>query len=176
MYNSPAEIIKESVSMADVLGHYGFRPNRYGRIPCPLHNGKDKNFSYKPKHFKCFVCNKSGTVIDFVMELFGVNFVQAVERINLDLQLGLSLDKPSDADLTALREKQRARKEAEDRWQEEYKQLAAEHLYWHEISVHFAPKRPETYGSAYIHPLYAEAVKRLPYIEYLIEEHEAKRR
>lgn len=175
MYSN-AEIIKASVSMEDALNQYGFRPSRYGRIPCPLHNGKDKNFSYKKKNFKCFVCNKSGTVIDFVMELFGVTFVQAVERINSDFRLGLSLDKPNEADLTALREKQQKEREQKERWEATATELAAEHRYWHEVSIHFAPGRPETYGSAYIHPLYAEAIKKLPYIEYQIEEHNRKRR
>jgi DNA primase len=171
-----AEIIKSSVSMEDVLTHYGFHPSRYGRIPCPLHNGKDKNFSYKQKSFKCFVCGKSGTAIDFVMNLFNITFTQAVERINSDFRLGLSMDKPNDADLTALRERQRKEREEKERWESTAKQLAAEHCYWHQVSVHFAPNRPETYGSAYIHPLYAEAVKRIPFIEYQIEEHNRKRR
>lgn len=175
MYSN-AEIIKSSVSMEDVLNLYGFHPSRYGRIPCPIHNGKDKNFSYKHKNFKCYVCGKSGTVIDFVMHLFRISFTQAVERINSDFRLGLSMDRPSDADLTALRERKRKEREEKDRWESTAKQLAAEHLYWHEITVHFAPGRPETYGTAYIHPLYAEAVKRLPYIEYQIEEHNRKRR
>lgn len=176
MFSSPADIIKSTVTMENVLNQYGFRTSRYGRIPCPLHNGKDKNFSYKQRHYKCFVCGKSGSVIDFVMDVFGLDFSHAVERINQDLQLGLSMDKPSEADLSALREKQRKEREEKEQWESIAKQLAAEHLYWHEISVHFAPIRPETYGTAYIHPLYAEAVKRLPYVEYQIEEHNRKRR
>lgn len=175
MYSN-ADIIKSSVSMSDVLNHYGFSPSRYGRIPCPLHNGRDKNFSYKQKNFKCFVCGKSGSQIDFVMHLFGIEFSQAVERINSDFRLGLSMEKPSEADLTDLREKQRKEREEKERWEAVAKHLAAEHLYWHEALIHFAPVRPATYGEAYIHPLYAEAVKRLPYIEYLIEEHEKERR
>lgn len=173
---SKSEIIKSSVSMEDVLTHYGFRPSRYGRIPCPLHNGRDKNFSYKHKNFKCYVCGKSGTVIDFVMHLFGISFTQAVERINEDFRLGLSMEKPSEADLTALRERQRKEREEKEQWEAVAKQLAAEHRYWFEVAVHFAPSPPATYGSAYVHPLYAEAVKKLPYIEYLIEEHNRKRR
>lgn len=172
---STADIIKDSVSMRDVLEMYGFRTSRYGRIPCPLHNGKDKNFAYKDRHFKCYVCGKSGTVIDFVMELFGLDFVEAVKRLNADFHLGLSNERPSDDELNALRERRLAKQRAEERWWAEYKKLATEHLYWHEVSVYFAPERPETYGTAYIHPLYAEAMKRLPYIEYLIEEHENKK-
>lgn len=173
--DSPADIIKDSVSMRDVLDMYGFRTSRYGRIPCPLHNGKDNNFSYKDRRFKCYVCGKNGTVIDFVMDLFGLDFVEAVKRLNADFHLGLSNERPSDDELNALRERRLAKQEAEERWWAEYMKLAAEHLYWHEVSVYFAPKRPETYGTAYIHPLYAEAMKRLPYIGYLIEEHENKK-
>ncbi len=168
--NPTADKIKELVSMDDVLLHYGFQESKYGRIPCPLHNGKDKNFSYKKNSFKCFVCGRGGSVIDFTMELFGIDFRQALLRLDSDFGLGIYGKKPSREEFDRLIAERRARIEAEQKEEAEYRQLAAEHQYWHEISIVFAPSRPETYGSAYIHPLYAEAVKRLPYLEYLLDE------
>ena len=168
--NTAADKIREAVSMDDVLLHYGFQPSRYGRIPCPLHNGRDKNFSYKQKNFKCFVCGKSGSVIDFVMELFGIDFRQAALRLDTDFGLGIYGKKPDRTEYSKILAERRAKAEAEEKEQEEYRHLAAEYRYWHEVSIVFAPSRPETYESAYIHPLYAEAVKRLQYLEYLTDE------
>lgn len=168
--NPTADKIKELISMDDVLLHYGFQTSKYGRIPCPLHNGKDKNFSYRKSGFKCFVCGRGGSVIDFTMELFGINFRQAALRLDNDFSLGIYGKKPSQDEFDRLMAERRAKQEAERKEQEKYQQLAAEHRYWHEVSVVFAPSRPETYGTAYIHPLYAEAVKRLEYLEYLTDE------
>ena len=87
-----AEEIKSRVIMDDVLEAYGLPTSKYKRIPCPLHHGKDKNFSYSDKWFKCFVCGESGSVIDFAMKLHGIGFRQALLRINEDLRLGLTSD------------------------------------------------------------------------------------
>lgn len=168
--NTTAERIKELVTMDNALLHYGFAPSRYGRIPCPLHNGRDKNFSYKKNSFKCFVCGKSGSVIDFVMELYGLNFRQATLRIDKDFGLGVYGDKPDRVEYSKLMAERKAKEEAERAEEEEYKRLAAEHRYWHEVAIVFAPEKPQTYSSAYIHPLYAEAVKRLEYLEYITDE------
>lgn len=168
--NTTAERIKELVTMDNILLHYGFSPSRYGRIPCPLHNGKDKNFSYKKNSFKCFVCGKSGSVIDFVMELYGINFRQATLRIDRDFGLGIYGNKPDRIEFSKIMAERRAKEESEREAEEEYKNLAAEHRYWHEVAIVFAPEKPETYSSAYIHPLYAEAVKRLTYLEYITDE------
>lgn len=50
---------------------------------CPFHNERTPSFVVDEmrKRFKCFGCNKSGTVFDFVMELEGLTFIQAVERL-----------------------------------------------------------------------------------------------
>lgn len=156
-----ADVIKESISMEDVLIHYGFRTAHNGRIPCPIHNGKDNNFSYKKHHFKCFVCGAGGSVIDFVMELFGIGFREACLRLNEEFHLGLSDRKPSRAEVSALL---RARQEAEarrEREAEEYRQMAEEHRYWWEVLKCFD----------FPHPLWCEAVKRRPYLEDWLDEH-----
>ena len=65
-----AETIRETVTMDDVLSVYAPSTPRKGRrCPCPIHNGKDYNFSYTDKGYKCFVCNSSGDVITFIKEV-----------------------------------------------------------------------------------------------------------
>lgn len=50
---------------------------------CPFHGEKTPSFSVNPAKgfFKCFGCGKAGTAYNFVMELEGLNFPEAVKRI-----------------------------------------------------------------------------------------------
>ena len=151
------------------MQQYGFPTARNGRIPCPLHNGKDNNFSYKGQYFKCFVCGEGGTVIDFVMKLFGLNFRQAVLRINSDFHLCLTSSKPDRAARSAALEARREEQRRKDQAEENFRYMASELHYWKDVLEVFPPVRQG--DTAYYHPLYVEAVKRLPYIEYWLDDY-----
>ena len=73
--------------MDEVVRHYGFEPNRAGFMRCPFHQG-DHTASLKiyagDRGWHCFGCNSGGSVIDFVMRLYDINFRQAVLRLDLD--------------------------------------------------------------------------------------------
>ena len=155
--------------MEDVLQQYGFPTARNGRIPCPLHNGKDNNFSYKGQYFKCFVCGAGGSVIDFVMRLFDLTFRQAVLRINADFHLGLTPNKPDRAARSAALEARREEQRRKDQAEENFRYMASELHYWKDVLEVFPPVRQD--DSAWYHPLYVEAVKRLPYIEYWLDDY-----
>jgi len=160
------------LTMADVLHMYGIETSIHGRIPCPLHNGHDKNFSYKEKYFKCFVCGAGGTVIDFVMKLFDIPFRQAILRINADFALGLTWDKPDPAVRSAILEARRReaqRKAKLEQLEDKHRELASEHQYWWDVLKYFEPTRGD-WEAGFIHPLYAEAVRKQPYLEYLLDE------
>lgn len=90
-----AEQIKERINMMDVLDVYGFHPNRAGFICCPFHEEKTPSLKAYKNHTRwhCFGCDAGGNVIDFVMRLFGLNFRQAVVRIDVDFGLCLNTGK-----------------------------------------------------------------------------------
>lgn len=162
--NDLAAEIKRALPARDVLEHYGFHPGRTGFLQCPFHQG-DKHGSLKvydgERGWHCFGCGRGGSVIDFVMELFGIGFREACLRLNEEFHLGLSDRKPSRAEVSALL---RARQEAEarrEREAEEYRQVAEEHRYWWEVLKYFD----------FPHPLWCEAVKRQPYLEDWLDEH-----
>lgn len=162
--NDLAAEIKRALPARDVLEHYGFHPSRTGFLQCPFHQG-DKHGSLKvydgERGWHCFGCGRGGSVIDFVMELFGIGFREACLRLNEEFHLGLSDRKPSRAEVSALL---RARQEAEarrEREAEEYRQMAEEHRYWWEVLKYFD----------FPHPLWCEAVKRQPYLEDWLDEH-----
>lgn len=92
--NLIAEEIKELVSMQDIFDKYGFKTNRAGKIVCPFHSEKTASLGVKNNKWHCFGCGKGGSVIDFVMELFGLDFGSAIACINQDFRLGLDLEKP----------------------------------------------------------------------------------
>lgn len=84
-------LIKQSVTMPDVLAMYGINPGSYNRIPCPIHNGVKRNFAYKEHGFVCYVCGATGDVISFVEKLFGLSFRDACRKIDQDFHLGLNI-------------------------------------------------------------------------------------
>ena len=147
--------IKERLTARQVIEAYGFHPNRAGYIQCPFHAG-DRHGSLKiydgdKTGWHCFGCGAGSTVIDFVMKLFNINFRQACLRLDADFSLGLTGKMSSAAEISAV--------------------LAARrHCYWWQVKKLFEPDNADA-DVGYIHPLYAEAIKRLPSLEYWLDEH-----
>lgn len=107
--------------MGDVIGMYApDPPPRRNRIPCPIHNGRDYNFSFTDSGYKCFVCNESGDVIKFVQVIFGLrDRTDAMQRINRDFRLDLPIDREiTQADETAMQKRREAARERERKRQE----------------------------------------------------------
>ena len=104
-YVNYAEIIKQKVSVPSVVSRYlpSVKP-LHNRIPCPIHNGTDRNLLIHQNHFYCFVCGEGGDVIRLVRHIFGCDFKTALERLNTDFCAGLPLGtKPSDAERIAMK-------------------------------------------------------------------------
>lgn len=103
-----ADIVKARVTMCEVVGGYfPDPPPRYRRIPCPLHGGTNRNFSFTDKYFKCFVCGESGDIISLTQKYFNLSFADAVKKLNHDFHVGLDMDGPTPENAA------RAREEAE---------------------------------------------------------------
>ena len=169
--NDAARKIRQALEMREVVEHYGFQVSRSGFMTCPFHAG-DHTASLKLYEgeggFHCFGCGAHGSVIDFVMRLFGLNFRQAVLRINADFHLGLIPSKPDRASRSAALEARREERRKTDQAEANFRYMASELHYWKEVLEVFPPVRQG--DTAYYHPLYVEAVKRLPYIEYWLDE------
>jgi DNA primase len=68
--------IKEKLSLADVLDHYGLKPDKHGKMNCPFHEDKTPSFQvyWRTNTCYCFSSNcttngKSMDVIDFIMHM-----------------------------------------------------------------------------------------------------------
>ena len=84
--------VKRDIKIGDVLTRYGiWHPDRIEyRIPCPIHNGRDANFSVSERDglWNCFsVCGRGGSVIDLVSALDRIEPRDAVKKLAQDFHV-----------------------------------------------------------------------------------------
>jgi len=156
-YADSAKIIKDRVTMDDIVGGYfPDPPPRYKRIPCPLHGGHDRNFSYNTHYYKCFVCGASGDIFKLVMEYFKIDFREAVTKLNHDFHVGLELDSPTAEVAQAVREAAeraaalRAKRDADLAEAEEAYHAALDRFIELDKAIMHNPIESEVYASALI--------------------------
>ncbi len=78
--------VRDRTRIDEVVGDYvALRRAGAGSLKglCPFHDEKTPSFNVRPTHgtFHCFGCGEGGSVIDFVMKIEVVGFVEAVERL-----------------------------------------------------------------------------------------------
>ncbi|MEP6493773.1 MAG: DNA primase [bacterium] len=75
--------VREEADIISIVGEF-VKLKRVGnsfRGPCPLHHGKDPNFSVTASGYKCFSCGESGDVFTFVQKHLGLDFAEAVKWV-----------------------------------------------------------------------------------------------
>jgi len=62
--------IKQSLTLATILNHYGIKPNKNNMLRCPFHedNTASLQVSFSQNRYKCHACDKKGDVIQFVQD------------------------------------------------------------------------------------------------------------
>ncbi len=78
--------VRDRTRIEEVVGEYvALRRAGAGSLKglCPFHEEKTPSFTVRPSHnsFHCFGCAAGGGVIDFVMQIEHIGFVEAVERL-----------------------------------------------------------------------------------------------
>ncbi len=78
--------VRERNRIDEVVGEYvALRRAGAGSLKglCPFHDEKTPSFNVRPAHgtFHCFGCGEGGSVIDFVMKIEHLGFVETVERL-----------------------------------------------------------------------------------------------
>ena len=79
-------LVKERSSIEDVVReHVTLRPAGPGSMKglCPFHDEKTPSFNIRPTvgAWHCFGCGEGGDVINFLMKIDGLSFVESVERL-----------------------------------------------------------------------------------------------
>ena len=177
-----ANEIRNRLDTQEVFSNYGLRPNRSGFVCCFLHNEKTPSMKvYKGNGgYHCFGCGAHGSIIDFVMQYFGLSFQDAISKINEDFSLGLPIgERISLRQRREFERQQRERQEERNREQREWERLEGE--YWSAFDVwkkydtnkrEYAPKSL----SEDFHPLYVEAAKNIDCAAYLLDTAEMRLR
>lgn len=165
-----AQAIRNKLNMEDVARFYGYAANRSGFIKCPFHS--DKTASLKiysaGRGWSCFGCNSHGSVIDFVMKLYGLGFQQAATKLDEDFRLGLTSKKLSRVDLIRI-EKQKARneliKQQAQKTKDKYWGVFAEWKRLDDNKRNYFPRNPEEEP----HPLFIEALQKIASQEFKLD-------
>ena len=88
MARIPKEVVDQIIQTADIVEVVGdfVQLKRKGQnlwAPCPFHNEKSPSFSVNPAKslYKCFGCGKAGGVVQFVMDVEGTSYVEALKYL-----------------------------------------------------------------------------------------------
>ena len=166
------DVIKSRINMIDICKTYGFNIQRGNFICCPFHNEKTPSLKLYDgnRGFYCFGCGEHGSVIDFVMRYFGLDFQSAISKLNDDFCLGLpigqKIDRRKQLEMgrVAFERKRKAEQQQKERQQ-------IEDAYWTAFDEwkrlddnkrNYAPKTP----TEPLHPLFVEALKNIAGAEY----------
>ena len=177
-----ADEIKQRVSMIEMLQYYGIETNRSNFCRCPFHQEKSASFKAYPgsRGFYCFGCGAHGSVIDFVMQYFGLTFQDAIAKINTDFSLGLPIgERISLRQRREMEHRQRERQEERNREQRERERLEGEYWaafdLWQKYDTNKREYAPKSLSEDF-HPLYVEAAKNIDCAAYLLDTAEMRLR
>lgn len=169
---SAVETIREVLTMYDALSRYGYELNRSGFMRCPFHEEKTASFKVYAdgKRWKCFGCGEGGTVIDFVMKLFGITFRQAVLRIDVDFGLNLTGQKPDFRQRSELQRKRMEKERELAAYRQEYQENCILYRYYFTMLKCTEPPKPGELLAGEIAQELAAARANLEYLDYWFEE------
>ncbi len=87
--------VRTRVTAKEAAQRYGVEVKR-DFAKCPFHGEKTASLHFHNGGFYCFGCHASGSSIDFVARLQGVEPLEACKILNRDFGLGLRFDRPPD--------------------------------------------------------------------------------
>ncbi len=106
---------------------YGVELHKKGNrwwAACPFHQEKTASFLATDERFKCFGCGQSGDVIDFVMKMDGIDFKEAIKKLNCgDIQISEELKKQKEERKRILKAERKRKKDIEIQMVKMRKQL-----------------------------------------------------
>ncbi|MDO6437351.1 DNA primase [Cyclobacterium sp. 1_MG-2023] len=109
--NQTTDKVRERVDIEEVVNDYVTLKRKGQNLwaCCPFHEEKSPSFSVSPAKqiYKCFGCGKAGDPIQFIMDIEGVGFPEAIKHLATKYGIEIEEDKNIDpADIQAYNEKE----------------------------------------------------------------------
>lgn len=152
------ETIKAAVTPMQAAEHYGLRVLPNGMTCCPFHEDRYPSLKLNEDFFYCFGCGASGDVIDFTARLFGISLKDAAEKLAADFSINPR--PPEQSEIPNCH--------AEPTRDRERLCVCVLRDYLRFLRIWQLRYRPEKPGDP-IHPRFAEAMKALPTVNYLLD-------
>lgn len=152
------ETIKAAVTPMQAAEHYGLRVLPNGMTCCPFHEDRHPSLKLNEDFFYCFGCGASGDVIDFTARLFGISLKDAAEKLAADFSINPR--PPEQSEIPNCH--------AEPTRDRERLCVCVLRDYLRFLRIWQLRYRPEKPGDP-IHPRFAEAMKALPTVNYLLD-------
>ena len=134
--------VKERVPVIEAARRYGFEPDRQGKIRCPFHADDHPSLQlYKgTRGWWCFVCDRGGSVIDFVAWLFSISPREAALKLNEDFSLGLAAQRPRRLENQSHHHRHVVADMEKRRFREAYQERQEEFVFLHQEKTFLFPK------------------------------------
>ena len=152
------ESVKAAVTLRQAAKAYGLRVLPNGMTCCPFHEDRHPSMKLNEDYFFCFGCGASGDVIDFTARLFGISLKDAAEKLAADF--GIDPRPPTQSDIP--------KHDAEPSQDRERLCICVLRDYLRHLRIWQLRYCPEKPGDP-IHPRFAEAMKALPTVNYLLD-------
>lgn len=123
--------VRDRVPVMEAARRYGFEPDRQGKICCPFHADEHPSLQlYKgSRGWWCYVCDRGGSVIDFVAGLFSISPREAALKLNEDFSLGLTLERPRGLERQAVNHQRLVENRKLEKFRQEYEEKQSEFEY-----------------------------------------------
>lgn len=157
-----SEKFTSRISMREIANKYGLKVTRAGFALCPFHQDKHpsmKIYDEIGKGYFCFTCNKGGSVINFVMEYFKIEYIDALKKLDSDFGLNV-LEEKEEPVIT----KEHAAKQFISRRKKRQKSLSVQKLIEEHCRLHNDIKHEQPFSEKYCY-----AVHHIDYLDYLSE-------
>ena len=162
------DLIKSRLSCPDLLAMHGIEANRKGRARCCFHDDNRPSMAVFDDHVHCYACGAHADVIGLAEQLYSVCTAEAI-RITAELAgIAAVSDTKDYADRAKkVRMKAAQRDTTIEALKRSYDKLLAEFVRLEQNKSEYAPRSP---NETDLHPLFREALTRLDYVGYALQQ------
>lgn len=162
------DLIKSRLSCSDLLAMHGIETNRKGRARCCFHDDNRPSMAVFDDHVHCYACGAHADVIGLAEQLYSVSTAEAI-RITAELAgiAAVSDTKEYAERARKARMKATQRNTTIEALKHSYDKLLAEFVRLERNKTEYAPRSP---NETDLHPLFREALTRLDYVGYAMQQ------